>query len=435
MAVDMAKNHRVEWAADKLLSASIPNLLTDNASQLLSQFAVEQSSASAFYRFAGDYVNLWLSQEPSSSLIRLASALIARDANSEEPFNWLKQVLSGEHNEKLYDHLLDALQGRHIVPDSKDKRSRLRTVANRIAEGVFGGTSELVVSEILVDELVRRVNIDHSFWDVTAAIEDSGLFAALADPGSIEDFSKLSLLKEIMSWVGTKIESGDQLGSDVETHNLSVATNPEARDRGGEWYRVQAEEPSMFGVTNIPEGIEMVFMDQDRSRVIARGSRHSNDKSFEVHLMPGHYALAVRVHETREPDSEIEVIMNVERAPHKLSIGESSQPVQISESTEFLYDSGSDSGRAWLAISLEKGTILQVETVASENTVKLARTRPDDILIMLGLMVSVPDSRRLPLIRMIRSIDLELYLDIRRLAERFDLEFRVLLNVARRVSP
>lgn len=440
MAVDIAADHDVKWAADKLLSASIPNLLQDRASQMVTRFAVEEGSYQTFVHFANRYVDRWLSQDSSSSSIELASALIQRDARSEKPYDWLKQVLNRDPKpkEELFDHLLDALQEQYTPTGSKDQRARLLNAANRIVTGRSGEFSEQELARILTNEFIRRAELDHGFWDVAAAIEDAISSPSVNDPLhiiSLDDSPLLSDLKEVAPWIGTESDTKHKLSTAPGPQSLRVSRDDKMRENGGRWYRIVTEQPVTVTAIDPPEGVELVVTDSKRSNVVGRSRRAPINGSFDVYLAPGTYAVAVRIHETDGSDSEQEVRLRIQEAPYKLTVGQRSQPVMVSDTTEFIFESGSDSGEAWLAVSLEEGAILEVETEIAEEMDEFDDTEDIDLAIMLGLMMLVePGSNNINM-RLFRDFEPELFYQLRGLVSRFDSEFGRLLSLVRDLEP
>ena len=378
MALDMARPLEVTWAADKMLSVPLADFLKNDLSRVITTFAIVNGSEQAVSRFASSYETVWRSQGVGRSTRDLTSALIERSARATNPYDWLAQAIDvTERNKRFADHLIDTLV-RAEYP-ATDERARLTAIARTTLGDVSDDRAKQKIANIFIGELIRR--LDDSFWHVVAAIEDSGLLSpdVYRRMRSAIDDESLTILKTHISWIGVPL--GD-VATLIEYPGASVrpVDDTYTSTAGGSWYRIVTRRPLKFSIDRLPAGFEAVLMDAYRSRKIKRTYAQTKDEPFRVFLSPGHYSLALRAHGNLDHYSDTMVTLSFSESDPIITVGKRTNPVEISESIRYVFDTGDLGGEGWLSVSLETGDRITVETdVASEGDDQLETSVSSEI--------------------------------------------------------
>lgn len=365
MIVD-AEHGSVNSAADKMLQAPLPDLFKDELPRTLFTFAVRHASDNAVAVFSREYPDLWLGHGGGPPALHLTRSLVRRSIHTEpHVYRWIADFLRSEpRDQRFADHLLDAVL--NTSPDSTP-RSRLTAMARTALAGLTADTLDLSLAEILTRELTRRAAADETFWDAAAAVEDSGLLAAgLIDRLPTANRAALSELADQLPWIGTPPDTATETITGTPATVAVAHATPEL-SAGGNWHLLQVHEYLGLSITKLPEGVELSLMDANRENTIFRTSADARHPLVYLYLQPGSYSLGLRVTGTGPADQSLPVTVSFFKGPRPLTVGLPTDAVVVRGSTDFEFDSGTQSGEAWLAVELDRGTTITVATAPMQG--------------------------------------------------------------------
>jgi len=369
MKIDLRRSLDVAWAADRVFAELPSGFLSDDLAHAAAEFAVSLSSDASFVEFSSHYVATGEFRSLSPGAVAFAATLTERDARSATPSGWISAMLKeATPNERFLDYWLDALVAHYarasVAKDGHDRLTRAGALARTFADGPG---PRLAIARLIVDDLLRRLEQDNRHWDVVAALEDARL---------LEVLDEFPALQATLHWMGTPLDSDYPLiTADQSPVRLTAHQEDDVRAAGGAWYSVDISAHARFTVEHLPHGTEIVIMDATRSVSVARATARQRESDFEASLAPGLYAVALRLHELPTQSIDVVLALSPSKGPFPLSPGRIESPERVSRSLDYLFDSGPDSGEAWLAISLERGSILGVRT---RNVTQAEASAQDD---------------------------------------------------------
>ena len=356
MLLDKEANHDISWGANKLLDAAVSQTLPSS----VTAFAVSHSTGPRFKEFARNY-RATLAQNKTVHTIEVTRSIIDRDAKSDPRFEWLNTSFEPEcRDSRLCDHLLDAIgtSANQTVPTSA--RQRLTRALNHPHPQRFE------LAAIILPELLERSTKPEHRWDIVAAIED-GLYhvdrrkTARAIPASVID-----KVKKAFPWTGTRLDPSHapiQLGQ----FSKPLKIGPDHMyEQGGDWYRILVRDDLTVTVEGLQPGIEVVFMDKDRSSTSARRNPDDTSTSFDVSLQKGEHALAVRLSPALSKTATLH--LSADRKPIPITADPQYRLRPLDRSTDYVVTVPRHSRQLNLPLSLKDGAVLSVRTGPVEDS-------------------------------------------------------------------